>query len=93
MEQALARLRKEYASAGKAELFEELGEFLSREAGPGDYQAAAKTLGMSASAMAVAVHRLRQRYRECVRLELSETVTNAEQLEGEMKHLFAALTG
>jgi hypothetical protein len=88
----LARLRREYATAGKAELFEGLGEFLSREAGPGDYQAAAQTLGMSPSTLAVAVHRLRQRYRECVRLELSETVTNAEGLEEEMKHLFAALT-
>lgn len=93
MEQALDRLRKEYGNAGNAALFEQLGGFLSREASPGEYDTPARKLGMSAGAMAVAVHRLRQRYRECVRFELSQTVTSREDLEMEMKYLFEALTG
>jgi RNA polymerase sigma-70 factor (ECF subfamily) len=92
MEQALGRLGKEYGTAGNAALFEQLSGFLSREAGPGEYDSAAQPLGMSPGAMAVAVHRLRQRYRECVRFELSQTVTSHEDLELEMKHLFEALT-
>lgn len=93
MEQALGRLRKEYSTAGNGALFEHLSGFLSREAAAGEYDRAAKQLGMSPGAMAVAVHRLRQRYRECVRFELSQTVTSPEDLELEMKHLFQALTG
>ncbi len=92
MEQALGRLRKEYGNAGNAALFEQLSGFLSREAGQGEYDSAAHKLGMSSGAMAVAVHRLRQRYRECVRFELSQTVTSREDLELEMKQLFEALT-
>ncbi|MGH7968164.1 MAG: RNA polymerase sigma factor, partial [Limisphaerales bacterium] len=92
MEQALDRLRKDYGTAGNAALFEQLSGFLSREAGPGEYDSAAQKLGMSPGALAVAVHRLRQRYRECVRFELSQTVITREDLELEMKHLFEALT-
>ena len=93
MEQALGRLRKEYGTAGNSTLFEQLSGFLSKEAGHGEYDSAAQKLGMSPGAMAVAVHRLRQRYRECVRFELSQTVTSHEDLELEMKHLFQTLTG
>jgi RNA polymerase sigma-70 factor (ECF subfamily) len=92
MEQALDRLRKEYRAAGNTALFEQLSGFLSREAAHGEYEEVAPRLGMSAGAMAVAVHRLRQRYGECVRFELSQTVTSSEDLELEMKHLFQALT-
>ena len=92
MEQALDRLRKDYGTAGNAALFEQLNGFLSREAAHGEYDSAAHKLGMSPGTMAVAVHRLRQRYRECVRFELSQTVTSREDLELEMKHLFEALT-
>ena len=92
MEQALGRLRKEYANAGNTALFERLSGFLSREAAPGEYDSVAQRLGMSPGALAVSVHRLRQRYRECVRFELSQTVTSCEDLELEMKCLFEALT-
>jgi len=91
MEQALGRLRKEYITAGNTALFERLSGFLSREAGNGEYDGAAQKLGMSPGALAVAVHRLRQRYRECVRLELAQTVTSPEDLELEMKDLFESL--
>jgi len=92
MEQALGRLRKEYGTAGNAALFEQLRGFLSREAGPGEYESSGQKLGISPGGMAVAVHRLRRRYRECVRFELSQTVTSREDLELEMKYLFEALT-
>jgi len=92
MEEALKRLRRESAANGKAELFARLSGFLSKEAMPGDYEEVARSLGMSPGAMAVAVHRLRQRYRECVRLELAQTVAGPADLEEEMQYLFAALT-
>jgi len=93
LEEALQRLRQEYVNSGRGELFESLSAFLSNEAGVGDYDALAPKLGMTAGAVGVAVHRLRQRYRECVRLELAQTVASPEDLNEEMNYLFAALSG
>ena len=92
MEEALAQLRKEYAATGRLDVFTQLSRFLYQKAGSGDYGRVAEKLGMSPDAMAMAVCRLRQRYRECVRLELGQTVTSPEALEEEMKELFVALT-
>jgi len=93
MELALQRLRKEYESSGRQPLFEALGAFLSSEAGAGAYDAIGIKLGMSPGSVAVAVHRLRQRYRECTRLELAQTLCSDADLDEELNYLFAALGG
>lgn len=93
MELALQRLRKEYESSGRQGLFEALGAFLSAETGAGGYDAVALQLGMSPGSVAVAVHRMRQRYRECTRLELAQTVCSDADLDEELNYLFAALGG
>ena len=93
MELALQRLQKEYASSGRQDLFEALSVFLSSEAGTGGYDAVALKLGMSSGSVAVAVHRIRQRYRECTRLELAQTVSSDADLDEELSYLFAALGG
>ena len=92
LEEALRRLRQDYVNAGRGELFESLSQFLSNEAGIGEYDTLAPKLGMSPGAVGVAVHRLRQRYRELVRLELAQTVASPEDLEQEMNYLFAVLS-
>ena len=46
---------------------------------------------MAANSVAAAVHRLRQRYRELVRAEIANTVASPEEVQEEMRHLFAAL--
>jgi DNA-directed RNA polymerase specialized sigma24 family protein len=91
MEEALKRLRQEHTASGKQELFAYLSAFLSSEANPGDYDVLAPKLGMSAGSIGVAVHRLRQRYRECVRLELAQTVAGPADLDEEMNYLFSVL--
>ena len=93
LEEALARLRREQLTSGRAQLFEPLSAFLSSEGSHADYDTLAPKLGMSASAVAVAVHRLRQRYRECIRLELAQTVASPEDLDEEMTYLFSVLSG
>jgi len=47
---------------------------------------------MSEGAVKVAVHRLRQRYRELLREEIAQTVANEEEIDDEIRYLFAALT-
>jgi RNA polymerase sigma-70 factor (ECF subfamily) len=93
LEEAMARLQREYVTSSRAEIFENLKVFLSTEAAPGAYDALATKLGMSPNAVGVAVHRLRQRYRECIRLELAQTVMSLQDLDQEMNYLFSVLSG
>ena len=46
---------------------------------------------MSADALKVAVHRLRRRYGELVRAEIAQTVTTPQEIEDELRDLFAAV--
>jgi RNA polymerase sigma-70 factor (ECF subfamily) len=93
LEEAMARLQREYVTSGRAEIFDNLKQFLSTEATPGAYDALASNLGMSPNAVGVAVHRLRQRYRECIRLELAQTVVSLQDLDQEMNYLLSVLSG
>jgi len=42
--------------------------------------------------MRVAVHRLRRRYREALRQEIAQTLSDPAQAEEEMRALFSAFT-
>lgn len=88
LEQALTRLGNEYADAGKVAQFEGLKEFLQSPTEDGDYDRVATALGLNPGAVAVAVHRLRQRYRDLVRAEIAQTVSGPEEMEEELRHLF-----
>lgn len=91
LEQALAGLEREFATAHKLDQFARLKQFLSREVGPGEYGELGREIGLTPGAMAVAVHRLRQRYRELLRLELARTVSGAEEVNQELHYLFSIL--
>ena len=91
LEQSLARLREELTAAGKGRLFENLRGTLTGADAPRPYAELAAELGMSAEAIKVAVHRLRRRYAELVRAEIAQTVTTPEEVEAELRDLFAAL--
>jgi len=93
MEQALSRLRNELAAAGKGEQFEHFKKFLTEDPGEGEYASVARGLGIAAPTVAVSVHRLRNRYRELVRAEVAQTVRSPLELEEEMRHLCAVLSG
>ena len=47
---------------------------------------------MTEGAVKVAVHRLRQRYRELFRQEVAHTVEEPSEVNDEVRHLFAVLT-
>jgi len=89
--QALTRLRAEYAADGKTQQFEQIKCFLTEETGEGGDASVAARLNTSTGAVAVAVHRMRHRYRELVRHEIARTVTTPVELEDEIRHLLAAL--
>ncbi|MGA2557951.1 MAG: sigma-70 family RNA polymerase sigma factor [Verrucomicrobiota bacterium] len=87
LEQALARLRLEYASQGKEALFEQLKTTLTEDRGSVAYRALAARLKMSEAAVKMAVHRLRQRYREGLRAEIAQTVATPGEIEDELRHV------
>lgn len=91
MDAALHCLRQECEATGKAKVFAILGPFLSREADDGDYEAAAKKLGIHARSVAVAVHRLRTDYRTMVRDEVAAGLVDGNLINEEMRALAAAL--
>lgn|GEM_PF-1715643 len=90
LERAFERIRSKYAAAEKADLFEELKEFLSNpRALP--HAVIASRHGISVGAVGVTIHRLRQRYAESLREEVGHTVSPPEEIEDEIRHLIAAV--
>jgi RNA polymerase sigma factor (sigma-70 family) len=90
--QALARLRGEYAAAGKEVWFEQLKQTLTEGRGTIAYAELAARLETSEAAVKMAVHRLRQRYREAIRSEIAATVAHPSQIEDELREVLRALS-
>lgn len=91
LERVLERLRGEHVQAGKTALFEQLRSTLTADRGGLPYVEIGARLGLSEGAVKVAVHRLRQRYREVLRAEIAETLESPALVEEELRDLFAAL--
>ena len=90
LEQVINRLRAECAADGKAAVFEQLKSFLTAGKRDIPYAEAAARAGLTEGAARVAVHRLRKRYRELLRAEIAQTLSNPADLEEEMRALFRA---
>ena len=90
IEKVMERLRTEYATAGKRDLFEDLKNFLTAKKGTPHADLAIKH-GITASAISVAIHRLRQRYGELLREEIAATVNDPSEIDDEIRYLIAAL--
>ncbi len=93
LDRVLGRLREEYHTGGKGVLFDKLRETLVQERHSVPYAVLASELHLTEGAVKVSVHRLRQRYRELLRIEIVNTVSNPDQVEDELRDLFTALTG
>ena len=91
LQQVLDRLSAEFSTPEKARLFEELKVFLMGEKG-GSYAEIGARLGITEVLVKVTVHRLRMRYRELLRLEIAHTVNSPEEIDDEIRNLFAALS-
>jgi RNA polymerase sigma factor (sigma-70 family) len=91
LEVTINRLRAEFADAGKPGDFEALKSCLMAGRGAIDYEMVARRLGLNAAAARVAVHRLRKRFREIYRQEISQTLAHDADLETELRHLASAL--
>lgn len=93
LDRTLASLRQEHEQAGKLPQFEALKVFLTGEAGAPPLRKVAEQLGTTEGAVKVAVHRLREKYRELLRREIAQTVAAGQDVDDELRLLLAALRG
>ncbi len=85
------RLEHEYQSDGRADLFAALKQTLLGLRDSQPYAELALALDLNESAVKVAVHRLRKRYRKLICAEIAHTLDNPQEIEAEMRHLFQVL--
>ncbi|MBM3883328.1 MAG: sigma-70 family RNA polymerase sigma factor [Verrucomicrobia bacterium] len=92
LDHVLERLRQEALASGQDKLFEAVEGCLLGGRADETYARIGDRLGLSETAVKVAVYRLRQRYRELVREEIAHTVTHPEQIDEEMHYLFEVVS-
>ncbi len=92
MSQAWEHLEQAFRAEGKADLFEELKPFVvgGMTVAPSQEQTAAR-LGVPISTLRTWLQRLRGRYREELRLEVSRTVSDPAEIDEEMRYLHRLL--
>lgn len=93
LETTSQRLATEYAQRDAAHLHRSLSPFLTSPIEPSTYQELSCGLGMTSSALRVALHRLRQRFGETLREVVGETVEHPEEIDQELHELWNVLTG
>jgi RNA polymerase sigma-70 factor (ECF subfamily) len=93
LERVLARLRDDLEPEKRAEWFEELKGFLIGDPLAPPYAQVAARLGTSEAAVKMTVQRLRRRFAEVLREEIAHTVAGPEEIDDEIRSLFAAIGG
>jgi DNA-directed RNA polymerase specialized sigma24 family protein len=91
LDAVMRRLRHDHEAAGRLAEYERLKPCLTAERGGIDYEALAADLNLQPASARSAVHRLRKRFREIFREEVSGTVADAADVEDEMRTVIAAL--
>jgi RNA polymerase sigma-70 factor (ECF subfamily) len=92
LENVMAKLRSEFAEAGRADEFDRLSVFLNRNSESARYKAVAAEMGISAGALRMTVHRIRKRYRHVLRAEIAETVSGPQEIDEELRFLLSVLS-
>ena len=88
LDSVLAKLREDYARDGREDVFDALKGRFSADGDPALLGGVAEQLGMSESAVKVAMHRMRQRYRKLLRSQIALTVESPREVDEEILHLF-----
>lgn len=91
LDRAMARLRDDHATPGRRDLWNALQPSLLADGPRGELARLAERLGSSEGALRVALHRMRQRWRELVRDEVAQTVADPADIDDELRALQSAL--
>jgi len=91
LDRTLSALAVEQVDAGKAAQFEVLKPWLTGDTECLSQADAARQLGLNEGAVKVAIHRLRRRFRDLVKAEIAQTLSDPAQVDEELGHLREAL--
>ena len=85
-------LQNAFVAEGKAEWLEELRPFVAGgNVTPPNQEEAAARLGVPIATLRTWLSRLRQRYRESLRMEVASTVSDPADVDQELQHLYQIL--
>jgi RNA polymerase sigma-70 factor (ECF subfamily) len=91
MDRALSALEAQYRTAGKGRIYDALKGFLTGDSEGTAYAAVGRDLDMSEGAVKVAVHRMRRQFRDRLIEQIAETVSSADEIDAELRHLLASI--
>ncbi len=88
LEHVLQDLQAQYEERGKGPLFQALRATITMDGSSATHAELGRQLSISESAVKVAVHRLRKRYRELIRAHIAETTASPDDVDKEIRYLF-----
>ena len=91
LQRAVTALEQEWQSSGRAEEFSQLQPFIGGASAHGDLATLAESRGENPATLRKTVSRMRQRFRQLVKAELTPTLTTVSEADAEMQELLAAL--
>jgi len=91
MARALTALESEFKADGKSSQFEALKPWLVGESAQRSQANASARLGLSESALKVAVHGTRKRFRDTVRHEIAQTLDEPDSIDEELRYVVEGL--
>jgi RNA polymerase sigma-70 factor (ECF subfamily) len=93
LDEAMSRLRQEYAAQGKTSVFETLKPYLDpiNNEAPLPYEHVANALQVSVGSVKTLIHRLRKQYASLLREEVARTVCDPGEIDEEIHSLCEAL--
>lgn len=91
LERVLAQLRQEAGREEQRRQFDELKAFLLGDPSAAPYAEVAAKLGTTEAAIKMAVQRLRRRFAQVLREEIAHTVSGPDEIDDEIRCLFAAI--
>ena len=86
------QLRTTLVRSGKGALFEQLKDHVTGVETDVSYKHIGEAVGLSEGAVRVTVHRLRRRFRELLREEIRQTVSDPAELDSEVDFLLGVLS-
>jgi RNA polymerase sigma-70 factor (ECF subfamily) len=91
LERAMQSLREDSIRSGDPVRFDLLKLYLTGEEPAVPYREVAAELGLSESAVKVAVHRMRVRFGQVLREVIAETVVSPEEIDDEIRYMLTSL--
>lgn len=91
LDRVMQTLRLEYRALGKGALFDVLRGVIWGGRQEGGYELLARQTGLAEGTFKVAVHRMRNRFKECLRQEVAQTVATPGEVDDELRYLLTAV--